>query len=538
MAARIKKEKVKKELKSPSVKEEEDDCEDEQHDDEESKPVNKKQRRSSSKAAAKVTTPSVRPSAVPGKSRYVQKFKAGVTDTITFQSKMTANGCAWLSNFAPHLTPGAKRAAIAQWGHLGYTGHEGGFVAPIPTVAQLQDAKFSCNAPVAGARHPDSGVLLIKLKKWSSNEAHYQFCVWLILDPEFATQVLLPLDDALEIKKACGKAAYAKWLKSVDRVTSLVEGKKQYEIVTAKTDTPFKLKVMKAGLVAKFTQSAELKRCLLATGDAKLMEKGNTGGSLWVANGGNKLGILLEEVRSELDKGLIRLAPLDRPPARTPLQGATSSSSTSRGGASSAGGGTGGTATLTLSEMLVKIEKGVKLELEYREDKYERLLIRKVDDIDDRDYGEYRSDGKVLTAEQIRALQVPVPICTCKPTCSTDVDRAVSLANERLAVKYGIHTYSSNVDCYNYEYPYLQKDIDNPDYRFEDYWIQPVRNLKRKADTATCYTDTTVAKCDNGSEWVPPPDVCGDAPIFAAFRGSGVVAAGARGIKAKGSWQL
>eukprot|EP01120_Amphizonella_sp_Union-15-10_P003926 TRINITY_DN1438_c0_g1_i1.p1 TRINITY_DN1438_c0_g1~~TRINITY_DN1438_c0_g1_i1.p1 ORF type:complete len:162 (+),score=44.01 TRINITY_DN1438_c0_g1_i1:45-488(+) len=64
--------------------------------------------------------------------------------------------------------------------------------------------------------------------------------------------------------------------------------------------------IMKKGVLAKFTQHEDLKKILLETGDAEIVED-NKDDAYW-GNGGrdgkglNKLGVILMEVRKELKK--------------------------------------------------------------------------------------------------------------------------------------------------------------------------------------------------------------------------------------------
>lgn len=70
---------------------------------------------------------------------------------------------------------------------------------------------------------------------------------------------------------------------------------------------PLKIKIMKIGLEAKFTQHEDLKQKLLATGNMILEEGNDWGNTYWGKFNGigeNYLGRLLMELRDELRQGI------------------------------------------------------------------------------------------------------------------------------------------------------------------------------------------------------------------------------------------
>lgn len=70
-----------------------------------------------------------------------------------------------------------------------------------------------------------------------------------------------------------------------------------------------KLDVMLSCLRSKFTLSADLRRRLLATGDAKLVEGNTWGDRFWGVcrgQGANHLGRLLMQVREEIRAGILK----------------------------------------------------------------------------------------------------------------------------------------------------------------------------------------------------------------------------------------
>jgi predicted NAD-dependent protein-ADP-ribosyltransferase YbiA (DUF1768 family) len=215
-------------------------------------------------------------------------------EEIVFRSNSVAYGCAPFSNFAPYLKPGAKAAALANWGdRIGYTGEEGCFILPMPYL----DSKGKLILPgpsIESSNAPMTGSM------WTCVEHYYQFSVWMERDADYATTVIRPLIEGLAIKKASGKGTYSTWLKGTGVCRTKVAAEIRHAEVVKRPDVATKIRVMKMALQAKFGQCPVLRKLLLTTGEARLKEKGDTGKGLWVGNGGNKLGLLLEEVRDEL----------------------------------------------------------------------------------------------------------------------------------------------------------------------------------------------------------------------------------------------
>jgi len=80
--------------------------------------------------------------------------------------------------------------------------------------------------------------------------------------------------------------------------------RKYKKLVSIRQDwEDIKVDVMRCGLMAKFTQNENLKKLMLSTGDAELIEDSPYDGFWGAANNGkNMLGKLLMEVRRELEK--------------------------------------------------------------------------------------------------------------------------------------------------------------------------------------------------------------------------------------------
>ena len=107
--------------------------------------------------------------------------------------------------------------------------------------------------------------------------------------------------EAQAVKKLSGKGFYVQWkyerLASQGRKTTKASIKRDFE---EKLKTFPRLAVMREALFLKFTQNPELKAALLATGDRRLEEQGRMKSEYWSHTGGNFLGRLLMELRSQL----------------------------------------------------------------------------------------------------------------------------------------------------------------------------------------------------------------------------------------------
>lgn len=144
-----------------------------------------------------------------------------------------------------------------------------------------------------------------------SVEAFYQFALFNIVDPLYSKNVLYPLrKDIVALKKHVGKAA---WLKSKHRsqyYTLSMAGTK-FETRTTYFNQ-YRDDVMRLGLALKFSQNQSLADKLLGTRGNRLKQPGaptfrarkpSMEIPYWTADGNNKLGELLEELR---DSGYLR----------------------------------------------------------------------------------------------------------------------------------------------------------------------------------------------------------------------------------------
>jgi predicted NAD-dependent protein-ADP-ribosyltransferase YbiA (DUF1768 family) len=129
--------------------------------------------------------------------------------------------------------------------------------------------------------------------EFDSVECFYQYHRFLATDERYASEVILPAEDAKAVATASGKRVYEKWWKQNHGGAGELL---QFE----ENDVFDRDEVMRKGLRLKFTQHVALKEALLATKDAPLEEIGRFDGEYWTNKGKNRLGQLLMELREEL----------------------------------------------------------------------------------------------------------------------------------------------------------------------------------------------------------------------------------------------
>lgn len=147
---------------------------------------------------------------------------------------------------------------------------------------------------------------------WMTTEHYYQAAKFSEQHPDYAALIRAcstPGKCFVLAQQKCKGGYAAKWMVNPDTgdrrlLNDLVREHKDTVRIRADWDS-VRLEVMKRCLVAKFTQNAALKKLLLDTGDADIIED-SPRDSFWgigkKGDGANWLGRLLMEVRDEILK--------------------------------------------------------------------------------------------------------------------------------------------------------------------------------------------------------------------------------------------
>lgn len=137
--------------------------------------------------------------------------------------------------------------------------------------------------------------------QFKSVEHAYQTLKYLLhIDANYALNVLYPLQNAKDVKKAAGKGVYIEWLHTKTPSTSKQSKKLKFDLDLNKFKRHHSVNLMRSLLSIKFQLNPELAEKLKATNTARLEEQGRFSTDFWANTGQNMLGTLLEEIRSKL----------------------------------------------------------------------------------------------------------------------------------------------------------------------------------------------------------------------------------------------
>lgn len=215
------------------------------------------------------------------------------SNVIRFNSGMTTQGGAWLSNFFPYVKPNALEAIHST------------AVRQLGMQATRDQKKRWCLFSVTEDAFDDNDDPAIC---YGSVEEFFQRHKWLLLDPDYLQrEELKTAVSALEWKQLSGQGA---WIER--RYTTVASSKERAKGIfkerRKKLFDPISPRVMYLGLLYKFSQNPALARAILDTKEVQLEEVGRTK-SVWNNKGENLLGTLLASVRALLkDPAAVRTA--------------------------------------------------------------------------------------------------------------------------------------------------------------------------------------------------------------------------------------
>jgi predicted NAD-dependent protein-ADP-ribosyltransferase YbiA (DUF1768 family) len=141
---------------------------------------------------------------------------------------------------------------------------------------------------------------------FASVEHYYQWCKILIIDPDYARDVIRPASSPRLAKTLASKKA---WVDHRYEVVNVSGSKKVTKKALAQLFTDrinswrvlgHHLMAMRVGLRLKYIQNPELRQALVRTQGAPLGELGRSPWDYWAKTGCNMLGRLLVELRDEL----------------------------------------------------------------------------------------------------------------------------------------------------------------------------------------------------------------------------------------------
>jgi len=223
----------------------------------------KKRKREEKDDKEKAIDDVVKPSPLPPPSAFLDI----TVREIRFKSNKT-NGYAFLSNFWPFVDDAAYTACSGDLREICGRGH-----------FQLK----------------------ILEREYQSVEKFYQVCKFLAIDSYYASQTLVHLTDAREIKQ---KTSQKHWLQERGRFRSpsMNAAKVQYQIALHRFQL-YSNQVMLLALYEKFLQNPSCGQALVKTDNAKLSEQGRFKKDYWCHTGQDRLGQLIMQVRASLVSG-------------------------------------------------------------------------------------------------------------------------------------------------------------------------------------------------------------------------------------------
>ena len=145
-----------------------------------------------------------------------------------------------------------------------------------------------------------------KLTKFRSSEAIYQAFKYLVIDPEYLSELLWNSPSGKDVKRRSAKGAWLKWkrerMTGASNRTKSKDLKDHFDAYKAKFEKEYRDVTMRFALYLKFTQDLTMKKSLLETGRRPLHEQTGREGarSHWTKGGSDMLGKMLMELRNLL----------------------------------------------------------------------------------------------------------------------------------------------------------------------------------------------------------------------------------------------